>query len=100
MKQGSSYPQRGGPVMDANVAGYLDVFGWVDAIARPAIVVLVLLGLWRALGRASLDRRSTIAVWLAVAIPLVLWLGVAWSAALSGVFRLRLGPIPLLPIAV
>jgi hypothetical protein len=86
--------------MDENVAGYLDAYGFVVAVARPAIVVLVLLGLWRALGRAGLERRPAIAVWLAVAIPLTLWLGVIWSAALSGAFQVRPGAIPLLPLAV
>ena len=86
--------------MDANVAGYLGVYEVFVAVARPAIVVLVLLGLWRALGRAGVERRPAIAVWLAVAIPLTLWLGVIWAAALSGVFQVRPGVIPRLPIAV
>ena len=86
--------------MDANVAGYLGVYEVFVAVARPAIVVLVLLGLWRALGRAGVERRPAIAVWLAVAIPLTLWLGAIWAAALSGGFQVRPGGIPRLPIAV
>ena len=86
--------------MDANVAGDLGGYGWVVAVARPAIVVVLLLGLWRALGRAGMERRSAIAVWLAVAIPLTLWLVAIWAAAVSGVFQVRPGVIPRIPIAV
>ena len=86
--------------MDANVAGVLDGYEVVVAVARPVIAVVLLLGLWRALGRAGLERRPAIAVWLAVAIPLALWLGGIWAAALSGVFLVRPGGIPRLPIAV
>jgi hypothetical protein len=86
--------------MDANVAGDLGVYGWVVAVARPAIAVVLLLGLWRALGRAGLERRPAIAVWLAVAIPLTLWLAGIWAAAVSGVFQVRPGVIPRIPIAV
>jgi hypothetical protein len=72
----------------------------VVAIARPAILVMLLLGLWRALGRAGVSRREGRAVWLAVAIPLTLWLAGIWAAAVSGVFQIRLGVIPRIPIAV
>src|SRR4051812_33135893 len=85
--------------MDANVAGTFEGHG-VIAVANPVIVVLLLLGLWRALGRAGLERRPALAVWLAVAIPLTLWLGGIWAAALSGAFHVRPGGIPLMPIAV
>jgi hypothetical protein len=86
--------------MDANVTGDLDALELVVAVARPAIVVLLLLGLWRALGRAGVQRRPAIAVWLAVAVPLTLWLGGIWAAALSGVFQVRPGLVPRIPIAV
>jgi hypothetical protein len=86
--------------MDLNVAGGLDVYEAVIAVARPALVVVLLLGLWRALGRAGVTRRPALAVWLAVAIPLTLWLGGIWTAALSGAFQVRPGGIPVLPFAV
>lgn len=86
--------------MNANVASYLGVYGAFVAIARPAILVLLLLGLWRALGRAGLARRPAIAVWLAVAIPLGIWFGAIWDAALAGAFRLQPGELPRIPIAV
>lgn len=86
--------------MDLNVAGGVDVFEAVIAVARPALVGVLLLGLWRSLGRAGVARRPALAVWLAVAIPLTLWLGGVWAAALSGAFRVRPGGIPVLPFAV
>jgi hypothetical protein len=86
--------------MDANVAGVLDVYEVLIAIARPAIAAVLLLGLWRALGRAGVARRPALAVWLVVAIPLTLWLGGIWGAAAAGVFEVRPGAIPRLPIAV
>lgn len=86
--------------MDLNVAGGLDVYEAVIAVVRPALVVVLLLGLWRALGRAGLERRPAIAVWLAVAVPLTLWLGGIWAVAVSGAFQVRPGVIPRLPIAV
>lgn len=86
--------------MDANVAGVLDVYEWVIAIARPVIPVVLLFGLWRALGRAGLERRGALAAWLAVAIPLTLWLAGIWAAAVSGVFHVPPEGIPRVPIAV
>lgn len=86
--------------MNDNVASYLGVYGALVAIVRPAILVLLLLGLWRALGRAGVARRPAIAVWLAVAIPLAVWLGAIWDAALQGVFQLQPGELPRIPIAV
>jgi len=86
--------------MDANVAGVLDVYGWLIVIAGPAIAVVLLLGLWWALGRAGLARRGALGVWLAVAIPLTLWLTWIWAAAVSGAFQVRPGVIPRIPIAV
>lgn len=86
--------------MDANVAGVLGVYEVLIAVARPAVVVVLLFGLWRALGRAGVARRPALAVWLAVAIPLTLWLGGIWAAAAAGAFQVRPGVIPPLPIAV
>jgi hypothetical protein len=63
---------------------------------------VIAVGLW--LGLASTDltsgqRRTT---WLAVMIPYTLWMAIAWSAAINGVFRA--GPVPpvapLLPLAI
>lgn len=63
---------------------------------------LVAAGLWIGLERADLtpDQRRT--TWLAVVIPYTLWLAVAWSASINGVFRVDASPssVPLLPLAI
>ncbi|GGP23544.1 MFS transporter [Silvimonas iriomotensis] len=64
--------------------------------------ILIALGLWLALERTALtpaQRRNT---WLAILIPHMLWFAVIWSAAIHGVFRLRMPPplLPLLPLAI
>src|SRR5262249_18640408 len=60
---------------------------------------LIALGLW--LGLESIDltsdqRRTT---WLAGMIPYTLWMAVAWSGAINGVFRTRTRG-PSLPLAI
>ena len=63
---------------------------------------LMAVGLWLGLERTDLtpDQRRT--TWLAVMIPYTLWVAVAWSAAINGVFRPSASPIPvpLLPFAL
>jgi hypothetical protein len=50
------------------------------------IYVFIALGLWLGLERTELTASQRRATWLAVVIPLTLWLAVAWSAAINGVF--------------
>src|SRR5499427_3672633 len=60
---------------------------------------LIALGLWLGLestGLTSDQRRTT---WLAVMIPYTLWMAVAWSGAINGVFRTGAG-LPALPLAI
>jgi hypothetical protein len=60
---------------------------------------LIALGLWLGLesaGLASDQRRTT---WLAVMIPYTLWMAVAWSGAINGVFRTGTR-LPALPLAI
>lgn len=74
--------------------------GAVTVAARTSIHVAIALGLWLGLERTELtpaQRRNT---WLAVTIPLTLWLSVIWGSAINGVFRTTAGGIPLLPIAI
>src|SRR5947209_1491831 len=79
---------------------YLAIYAVVIAIVRPAIVVTILAGLWVALKRAMLPRQSVATTWLAVAIPLVLWLAVIWTAAAGGAFEVGRSRLPLLPLAI
>jgi hypothetical protein len=86
--------------MHADVASYLQFYTFLIAIIRPAIVIGLLSGLWLALRRLALMPGERIVTWLAVAVPLVLWLGVVWNLAEAGAFQARPGIISPLPIAV
>ncbi|MDX8455395.1 MFS transporter [Mesorhizobium sp. VK9D] len=61
---------------------------------------LIALGLWLGLEQTSLtpDQRSV--TWLAVMIPDTLWLAIAWSAAINGVFHTDTSSLPGLPSAI
>jgi hypothetical protein len=79
---------------------FIAASGAATVAARVSIHVLIALGLWLGLERTELtpsQRRNT---WLAVMIPYTLWLSVIWGAAINGVFRLALGPVPLVPVAI
>jgi len=60
---------------------------------------LIALGLWLGLESTDLtsDQRRT--TWLAVMIPYTLWMAVAWSGAINGVFRTGMR-LPALPLAI
>lgn len=60
---------------------------------------LIALGLWLGLERTTLTSDQRRITWLAVMIPYTLWMAVAWSAAINGVFRTGTG-LPTLPIAI
>jgi hypothetical protein len=61
---------------------------------------LIALGLWLGLESTDLTRGQRRTTWLAVMIPDTLWFAVAWSAAINGVFRAGVSPLPLLPLAI
>jgi hypothetical protein len=60
---------------------------------------LIAVGLWLGLESTDLtsDQRRT--TWLAVMIPYTLWMAVAWSGAINGVFRTGTR-LPALPLAI
>jgi hypothetical protein len=66
---------------------------------RLFVYAIIALGLWLGLERAELSPTQRRSTWLAVMIPYTLWMAVMWSAAINGVLRLRLGPVPLVPLA-
>jgi hypothetical protein len=72
--------------------------GVSTVISRLSIHVLIALGLWLGLERAELTSTQRRNAWLAVMIPLTLWLAIIWSAAISGFFKLG-GTIPVIPLA-
>jgi hypothetical protein len=60
---------------------------------------LIALGLWLGLESTELasDQRRT--TWLAVMIPYTLWMAVAWSGTINGIFRAGTR-LPALPLAI
>src|SRR5215813_8043019 len=71
--------------------------------AAPRLMVygLIGLGLWRGLESTDLTSDQRRATWLAVMIPYTIWMAVAWSAAINGVFFTGVSPLlPLLPLAI
>lgn len=63
---------------------------------------LMAVGLWLGLERTDLTPAQRRTTWLAIMIPYTLWVAVAWSAAINGLFRPGASafPVPLLPLAI
>ena len=74
--------------------------GTTSVAARVFIQLLIGLGFWLGLERSELSQAQRRNTWLGVMIPFTLWLAVIWSAALNGVFRTGVSPLPLIPLAV
>jgi hypothetical protein len=74
--------------------------GVSSTAARLMTYAIIAIGLWLGLERTDLTARQRRATWLTVMIPYTLWMAVAWSAAISGVFRPGVSPVPLLPMAI
>ena len=68
--------------------------------ARVSVHVMIALGLWLGLERADLTPAQRRNAWLAVMIPFTLWLAFVWGAAINGVFRGGIVPVPLTPLAI
>ena len=74
-------------------------------VFRIVIHAAILFGLWQGLVLAGFSPEVRVRVWLAVAVPLTLWLAAIWYLAVAGVFRPvpplpGQRPLPLLPIAI
>src|SRR3984893_14857031 len=74
--------------------------GMPTVTSRVSIHVLLALGLWLGLERTELTPIQRRNAWLAVMIPYTLWLGLVWGAAINGVFRAGIVPVPLTPLAI
>ncbi|MGX8011647.1 MFS transporter [Mesorhizobium sp. ORM8.1] len=73
--------------------------GLPTTIHQLAAHALIGLGLWLGLQGTSLTLGQRRVTWLAVMIPDTLWLAVAWSAAINGVFHPNT-TLPMLPLAI
>ena len=60
---------------------------------------LIAVGLWLGLESTDLTPGQRRATWLAVMTPYTLWMAVAWSGAINGVFRTGTR-LPALPLAI
>ena len=67
---------------------------------RLMVYGLIAVGLWLGLESTNLTPGQRRATWLSVTIPYTLWLAVAWSAGINGVFRAGASALPLLPLAI
>jgi hypothetical protein len=73
----------------------------VPALAvRLMVHGLMALGLWLGLERTDLTPGQRRTTWLAIMVPVTLWAALAWTAAINGVFRTGVSPLPLLPSAI
>src|SRR5579883_2587660 len=64
---------------------------------------VILVGLWRGLSRTDFPAATRLWVWLAIAVPLAVWMTAVWILAARSAFRPVAGPIravPLLPLAI
>lgn len=77
----------------------LQASGVPSVATRLGIHVALVLGLWLGLERTDLSPRQRVSVFLALAIPYVLWLSAIWSAAINGAFLPGHSP-PRLPFAI
>jgi hypothetical protein len=65
----------------------INASGVLTVVIRLAVHVFIAMGLWLGLERSELTPSQRRATWLAVMIPLTLWLALAWSAAINGFFN-------------
>lgn len=74
--------------------------GFPTIAARLMSYGLIGLGFWLGVEAANLTPGQRRGTWLAVMVPLTLWAGIAWTAAINGVFRTGFSALPLLPAAI
>ena len=80
--------------MQPDTAQALESAARLGALIRPALVALLLSGLWLALGRAQLALRQRALAFSAAGAFLIAWLAGVWMLALHGAFARILGARP------
>jgi hypothetical protein len=74
--------------------------GLAAMAVRLTVHALIALGLWLGLERTDLTPDQRRATWLAIMVPLTLWMAIAWGAAINGVFRADASDLPSVPMAI
>jgi hypothetical protein len=75
--------------------------GIPTAVTRLIIHGIILVGLWLGLSRTDFTGGTRVSLWLAIAVPFTLWLGLVWRLAVNGFFRPIPGVIQVpLPVAI
>jgi hypothetical protein len=76
--------------------------GIPTVLVRLAIYVAILTGVWLGLRQTDFSASKRVGVWLAIALPFTIWMGVAWYLAVTGTFHVIPGVarLPRLPIAI
>lgn len=69
-------------------------------VARIAVHLVVLGGIWAGLSRTSLTAAQRRSTWLAIAVPLTVWHGTAWAIVADGLLLPGATSIPLLPLMI
>ena len=77
----------------------LQATGVAFVVIRLVIHTALLLGIWLGLARTGFAGAKRMQIWLALAIPLTVWLALVWWLAVAGAFRPAPG-LPALPIAI
>jgi hypothetical protein len=77
----------------------LQASGVPNAVSRIFVLVMIALGLWLGVERAELTQIQRRNLWLAVMVPLTLWLSIVWCAAVNGLFTQGGVRFPLTPVA-
>jgi hypothetical protein len=78
----------------------LEATGIPSTATRLLIDVAILAGLWVGLARTQLEYGARLVTWFTIAFPLLIWQVVVWWIAIGGGFRVRVGAVPALPIAI
>ncbi|ARP82319.1 hypothetical protein CAL12_16840 [Bordetella genomosp. 8] len=69
-------------------------------VARFAVHLIVLSGAWMALSHTSLTELERRRTWAAIAVPLTIWHGAAWTIVAKGLLLPGVTSIPLLPLMI